>query len=87
MKEATRKDLLARHSPLVLWDYCAERRAMIFQLSARDLFQLQGRTHILQLLERKLTYQIYVDMTGMIGYISGMEVQNFLTPSFRWVDA
>ena len=43
MKEATRKDLLARHSPLVLWDYCAERRAMIFQLSARDLFQLQGR--------------------------------------------
>ena len=42
MKEATRKDLCAQHSPLVLWDYCAERRAMIFQLSARDLFQLQG---------------------------------------------
>ena len=42
MKEATRKDMRAQHSPLVLWDYCAERRAMIFCLTARDLFQLQG---------------------------------------------
>ena len=44
MKEATRKDMRAQHSPLVLWDYCAERRAMIFCLTARNLFQLQGKT-------------------------------------------
>ena len=44
LKESTRKDLAARHSPLVLWDYCAERRAMIFCLTARNLFQLQGTT-------------------------------------------
>ena len=29
-------------SPLVLWDYSAERQAMILPLTARDLFQLQG---------------------------------------------
>ena len=42
LKEATRTDMRVRHSPLVLWDYCAERRAMIFSLTARNLFQLQG---------------------------------------------
>ena len=42
MKEATRKDMRAQHLPLVLWDYCAERRAMIFCLTACDLYQLQG---------------------------------------------
>jgi len=42
MKEATWKDMQAQHSPLVLWDYCAERRSMIFCLTTRDLFQLQG---------------------------------------------
>ena len=29
-------------SPLVLWDYAAERRAAIMCLTARDLFQIQG---------------------------------------------
>ena len=28
--------------PLVLWDYCAERRARINNLTARNLFQLHG---------------------------------------------
>jgi hypothetical protein len=42
LKESVRKDLGARHSPLVLWDYCAERRSIIFCLTARNLFQLQG---------------------------------------------
>ena len=30
------------NSPLVLWDYCAERKARIHNLTARNLFQLQG---------------------------------------------
>ena len=42
LKEAVRKDMRDSHSPLVLWDYCAERRAAIFSLTSRDLFQLQG---------------------------------------------
>ena len=29
-------------SPLVLWDYCMERRALIFQVTAKKLFQLNG---------------------------------------------
>ena len=42
MKEAVRKDIRLAGSPLVLWDYAAERRAAILSLTARDLFQLQG---------------------------------------------
>ena len=42
IKGGTRKDLRESHAPLVLWDYCMERRALIFQLTAKGLFQLQG---------------------------------------------
>ena len=42
MKEAVRKDIQLTGSPLVLWDYAAERRAAIISLTARDIFQLQG---------------------------------------------
>ncbi len=45
IKEGTRKDMREMHSPLVLWDYCIERRALIFNATAKDLFQLQGTTH------------------------------------------
>ena len=41
-KEATRKDLSASNSPIVLWDYCMERRALIFNCTAKKLFQLNG---------------------------------------------
>ena len=37
-----RKDIQLTGSPLVLWDYAAERRADIISLTARDLFQLLG---------------------------------------------
>jgi hypothetical protein len=33
MKKAMRKDMQATGSPLVLWDYCMEQRALIFQIS------------------------------------------------------
>ncbi len=42
MKEATRKDMHSSGSPLVLWDYCIEQRALIFQITAKKLFQLDG---------------------------------------------
>ena len=41
-KEAIRKDLRARDSPLALWDYAGEQSARIHNLTPRDLFQLQG---------------------------------------------
>ena len=37
-KEAIRKDMQESDSPLILWDYCAERRARIKNLTARNLF-------------------------------------------------
>jgi hypothetical protein len=44
IKRAVLKDLKESDCPLVLWDYCIERRAMINNLTARDLFNLQGQT-------------------------------------------
>ncbi len=43
MKEAIRKDIRESHSPLVLWDYCAELRSRMFNMTAKNLFQLQGQ--------------------------------------------
>jgi hypothetical protein len=42
IKEATWKDMHATGSPIVLWDYCMECRALIFQVTAKKLFQLHG---------------------------------------------
>ena len=42
-KESILKDLRESNSPLVFWDYCAERRAQIHNLTAKKLFQLQGQ--------------------------------------------
>ena len=41
-KEATRKDMSESNSPIVLWDYCMERRALIYNCTAKQLFQLNG---------------------------------------------
>ena len=43
-KEAVRKDILYEKPPLLFWDYCAERRALIKNMTAKDLFQLRGQT-------------------------------------------
>jgi len=39
-KESVRKDMRESDSPIVVWDYCAERRARIKNMTARKLFQL-----------------------------------------------
>ena len=43
-KETVRKDILQGNTLLVFWDYCAERRAAITNMTAKYLFQLQGQT-------------------------------------------
>ena len=45
-KESIRKDLAESNSPLKFWDYCAERRAKIHNVTPKDLFQLNGQTPI-----------------------------------------
>ena len=44
LKEAVRKDLRATNSPMVLWDYAIERRALIHNAVPRPLFQNNGLT-------------------------------------------
>jgi hypothetical protein len=45
-KESIRKDLSKSNSPMRLWDYCAERRARIHNVTPRNLFQLNGTNPI-----------------------------------------
>ena len=42
LKEATRKDPRETGSPIVLWDYCMEWRVIIYQVTAKKLYQLHG---------------------------------------------
>ncbi len=44
LKEAIQKDLREQNCPMVLWDYCAKRRAQIHNVTPCDLFQLNGNT-------------------------------------------
>ena len=41
-KEAMRKDLSESNLPIVLWDYCMQRQALIYNCTAKKLFQLNG---------------------------------------------
>ena len=41
-KESIKKDIRKANCPLWFWDYCAERRARIHNVTPRDLFQLNG---------------------------------------------
>eukprot|EP00956_Cyclotella_meneghiniana_P034439 scaffold104886_cov86-Cyclotella_meneghiniana.AAC.1 len=43
LKEGTRKDMREENSPLRFWCFCAERRSSIFNLTAKNLFQLEGQ--------------------------------------------
>ena len=38
LKEAIRRDLRSSSCPMVLWNYCAQRHALIHNLTPRDLF-------------------------------------------------
>ena len=42
LKEAVRKDMRASNAPMVLWDYCIQRRAKIHNVTPRNLFQNDG---------------------------------------------
>ena len=41
LKKAIRKDLRKSNCPMVLWDYCSQRRSLIHNLTPRNLFQLE----------------------------------------------
>lgn len=43
LKNGTRSDLQESNCPMVLWDFCLERRAQIMNMTARDNVKLQGQ--------------------------------------------
>ena len=59
LKEAVRKDMKESNCHLVFWDYCAELRARINNMTARKLFQLEGRN-------------AHLSITGEYGDISNL---------------
>ncbi len=70
IKEATRKDLQAYGLPSLLWDYCMEHQALIYQVTAKNLFQLNGTTlHTFTFGTDADISKIFVILVGMSGYI------------------
>jgi hypothetical protein len=59
IKEAVQKDMKESNCPLVLWDYCVERRACINNLTAKDIFKLHSTN-------------AHTALTGDIGDISNL---------------
>ena len=44
LKEAIRQDLLESNETSVLWDYCAEWRARVHNLTAKDKFDMSYKS-------------------------------------------
>ena len=44
LKKAIKRDLKESDCPMCLWDYCAERIAKVNNVTAKNLFQLEGQT-------------------------------------------
>ena len=46
LKEIIRKYISQTNYPMRLWDYCAERRARIHNVTPRNPFQLNDNNHL-----------------------------------------
>ena len=64
LKEAIRQDLLESNASLVVWDYCAEWRAKVHNLTARDKFDMSDMNP-------------FTRVTGDVADISNMCVHKF----------
>ena len=63
LKPEFRYDVHKSDSPIVFWDYCAERRALINNnLTAKDLFEVEGSNVNAKILWRMATFLICVNM-------------------------
>ena len=54
---------------MVLWDYCAERRARINNLAARKLFNLQGQNPYMATLGDEGDIYIYATSSGLDEFV------------------
>ena len=82
VKEDVSKGMRYSGSPLVLWDYAAERRAHIMRLTALDLFRFRGAILIRLLSEMKGIFPTYANLLGTNGSISMMIL---LLPAFHLI--
>ena len=84
LKTAITKDLRTSNSPMVLWDYCSERRALIHNLTPRDLFQNSGKT------PTEATFGTQGDLSnlctfGWYDWCYYRETSNHQFPHQRWL--
>ena len=84
LKTAITKDLRTSNSPMVLWDYCSERRTLIHNLTPRDLFQNSGKT------PTEATFGTQGDLSnlctfGWYDWCYYRETSNHQFPHQRWL--
>ena len=84
IKEGVRKDMHQMNSPLCLWDYCAERRARINNLTAKNAFKLHGFTPHTVITGDEGDISNCVSMDCMNGVTSGIKLQHSPTTRKFW---
>ena len=83
MKEAMPKDMQTTGLPLVLWDYCMKCRAMIFQITANKLFQINGTNPHTMLWAQTLISLTFANLVGTNGFTFEMSRQPSCTRKNR----
>jgi len=81
-KEAIRKDLRRSDSRMILWDYCAERRARIQMSSLEIYFSSTVIPLLWLLLGYKVMYRIYVVLVGIVFELYAFIIENTLGLGF-----
>ena len=82
--EVVRKDILYETPPLVFWDYCSKRRAFITNMTAKDLFQLRGKTPHFATFGKEGDISKYVNLVGLNGYILEIPRENYHLLRMFW---
>ena len=67
LKESARKDMIESKSPMVLWDYAIEHRALTHNAVNRPILQSHGKNLMNALLEPKIKYLASEMLAGVSG--------------------
>ena len=76
IKEAVIKYKKEYACPIDIWDYFVERHARINNVTTKIHFNLMDPTWILNWLEMKVVFPIYVGLSGTIGVFFTSEINN-----------
>ena len=78
IKRALKKNMKEYDCPVDIWDYCVERRARINSMMAKIYFNCTGPTRILNWVSMKVTFPVYVSLSGMISVVFATAINNLL---------